>query len=268
MESTTFKTNRLLLLLLITGLGAMLVAWQQKQKNPQSPPAPKTSNLDTIPKNKTDKERKIHNLDEALEELDHVNVEIDMEKLNVELAKIGPEVQKEMAKAGKEVAKAIKEIDMTKIKADVDASMANIDWPKIKVDVDESIAKIDWDKMKLELNKVKEIHLDKLNLDMKNIEMELKKIKPELEKNLKNIKVDIEKAKTELREYKSFVDELEKDGLINKKEDYTIKHNNGELIINGKIQPNDTYNKYRSFLEKHKTLVIEKSNDDFNIDND
>jgi len=61
---------------------------------------------------------------------------------------------------------------------------------------------------------------------------------------------------------------LEEDGLINKKEEYTIKHRNGELIINGKVQPETVYNKYRNFLEKHKTLTIEKSDDDFNIDVD
>ena len=64
------------------------------------------------------------------------------------------------------------------------------------------------------------------------------------------------------------MDGLEKDGLINKKDGYTIKHKNGELIINGKVQPEGVYNKYRGFLEKHKTLTIEKSDNDFNIDFD
>ncbi len=82
------------------------------------------------------------------------------------------------------------------------------------------------------------------------------------------MKIEIEKAKEELKEYKTFLDGLEKDGLINKKEDYTIKHKNGELIINGKTQPAGVYSKYRSFLEKHKRLSIEKSHDDFNIDLD
>jgi hypothetical protein len=68
--------------------------------------------------------------------------------------------------------------------------------------------------------------------------------------------------------YKDFVDGLEKDGLLNKKEDYTIKHKNGELTVNGKKVSAEIYNKYRSFLDKHKELTIEKSKDNFNIDND
>ena len=78
----------------------------------------------------------------------------------------------------------------------------------------------------------------------------------------------MEKAKAEMKEYKTFVDGLEKDGLINKKSNYTIEHKNGALIINGKKQPTNVYNKYRSFLQKHKKLKIEKSGDDFNIDHD
>ena len=78
----------------------------------------------------------------------------------------------------------------------------------------------------------------------------------------------IEKAKVEMKEYKSFVDGLEKDGLINKKENYSIKYNDGKLIINDKEPTADTYKKYRSFLDKHKKFNIEKDNDDFNINMD
>ncbi|MES1215028.1 MAG: hypothetical protein ABUT20_05895 [Bacteroidota bacterium] len=257
MESTSLKTNRLLLIMLAMALGATLVAWQQKQKSPQKSSSPKIANTDTVPTKKTGKELKIRNLDDALENLDNINVNIDLGELNAQLSKIGPQVEKEMANVKIDVEKAMKNIDMPKIKADIDASMATIDWPKIKVDIDASVSKIDWDKMKIEMDKVKDINLDKIKLDMKNIDVELKKIKPE-----------IEKAKAELKEYKNFVDGLDKDGLINKKEDYSIKHKNGELIINGKTQPSDVYNKYKNFLEKHKTITIEKSNDDFNIDND
>ncbi len=47
---------------------------------------------------------------------------------------------------------------------------------------------------------------------------------------MEKAKEKIEKAKAEMNEYKEFVDGLEKDGLINNKEDYTIKHKDGELI--------------------------------------
>ena len=97
---------------------------------------------------------------------------------------------------------------------------------------------------------------------------ELKKVQPQVEAELKKAKVEIEKAKTELKEWKAFEDGLEKDGLINKNENYTIEHKDGQFIINGKVQPEAVYNKYRSFLEKHKKFKLEKDDDDFDLDID
>jgi hypothetical protein len=64
------------------------------------------------------------------------------------------------------------------------------------------------------------------------------------------------------------VDGLEKDGLIDKKKGYTIEHKDGKLLINEKEASAQTYEKYRSFLEKHKKFNIEKDDNDFDIDMD
>ena len=87
-------------------------------------------------------------------------------------------------------------------------------------------------------------------------------------KEMEKAKVEIEKAKVEIKEYKEFVNGLEKDGLLNKKETYTIRHKDGELTVNGKKVSTEINNKYRTFLEKHKKFTIEKSDDDFDIDMD
>jgi hypothetical protein len=97
---------------------------------------------------------------------------------------------------------------------------------------------------------------------------EMEKIGPQIEKEMQNAKIKMEKAKAEMKEYKGFVDGLEKDGLIKKSEGYSLKHKDGELFINGKKASNETYLKYRSFLEKHPKFSIEKNDDDFNIDVD
>jgi hypothetical protein len=140
--------------------------------------------------------------------------------------------------------------------------------------VHESLAKVDWEKMKkqmeemkVQLDEVKKIDMSKLSEDMRKVEKEMKELGPKIEKEMEKAKVEMEKAKVEMKEYKSFVDGLEKDGLIDKKGNYTIQHRNGELIINGKKQPADVYNKYRSFLQRHKKFKMEKSDDDFNINN-
>jgi hypothetical protein len=143
-----------------------------------------------------------------------------------------------------------------------------IDAAKMEKELKESLASVDWEKMNKQMDEVKKIDMSKLAADMKKMEIEMKGLGPKIEKEMENAKASIEKAKVEMREYKTFVDGLEKDGLINKKEGYSIQHKNGELIINGKKQPADVYNKYRIFLKKHEKFTIKKSDDDFNIYND
>ena len=124
------------------------------------------------------------------------------------------------------------------------------------------------EKIKEEMNKVKNMDLKKLDADMEKLGKEMKELGPKLEKEMQKAKVEIEKAKAELKEYKEFVNGLESDGQIHKKEGYTLKHKDGELYINGKKATEDVYNKYRKFLEKHKKFNIEKTDDDFDIDMD
>ena len=186
-------------------------------------------------------------------------------------------IEKEMAKAmkefdavklQKELQESIGKIEFDKVQKDMEKAMKEFDGVKIQKEFQESMEKINWEKMKIEFEKVKEIDMKNLQLDMEKMQTELSKIGPEIEKSLEKAKVGIEKAKEEMKEYKGFVDGLEKDGLLNKKEEYTIKHNDGELFINGKKASDATYNKYKTFLEKHKTFTIEKSDDNFNIDID
>jgi len=235
-------------------------------------------NCDTIPK----KEKKIRDLDDVLDELNAVDFKMDMEKMQKELneslkkldiKKIQLDMEKVMRdvdyeKIQKEMEQSMAKIDFGNIEKEMAKAMKEFDAAKIQKEVQESMQKIEWDKMKIEFDKVKDIDMKKMQLDMEKMQVELGKIGPEIEKSLENAKVEIEKAKVEMKEYKEFVDGLEKDGLINKKEEYTIKHDSGELFINGKKASDATYKKYKSFLDKRKKFTIEKSDDDFDIDID
>ena len=99
--------------------------------------------------------------------------------------------------------------------------------------------------------------------ELPRLQVELEKIKPQVEVEIKKAKIEVEKAKTQLKEYKAFEEGLEKDGLINKQEQYTIEHKDGQLIINDKLQREAVYKKYRSFLEKHKNFKLQKGDTDF-----
>ena len=124
------------------------------------------------------------------------------------------------------------------------------------------------EKMKEDMDKVKKVDWENVEKEMSKAKEEMEKIGPKIEKEMEKTKVELQNAKEEMKEYKSFVDGLEKDGLIKKSEGYSLRHKDGELFINGKKASNETYLKYKDFLEKHKTFRIEKSDDDFNIDVD
>jgi hypothetical protein len=188
---------------------------------------------DTIPKTR---DRQIKSLDDALEDLDRYSLELDRIKIP-----------------------GIESIDVPKIRADVEKALKEIDAVKLKTEIDKSFSKIDFDKMKTEITKIKEIELPKMEMEMKNL-------RPQIEASIAEAKKSIEKANTEIKEYKAFEDGLEKDGLINKS-DYSIEYYDGVLKINDKIQPAEVYNKYKSFLDKHKDFEMHKNADGFNIRN-
>jgi hypothetical protein len=271
MKAGTLTNKQLWLPVLAIGLIIGLVSWDYKQSptgtaNDQIP-------TDTLPKKKKATEKKVRDLDDVLNELNEVDFNIEMEKAQVELSRALKELDTE--KMNLDIQKAMKEIDMTKIKANIERAIKEVDMEKIQKEVNESIAKIDWDKIKVELEQVKNIDFSKMEIELKAAQVEIEKIKPQLEKEMAKVKVDmekakveIEKAKVEMKEYKEFVDGLASDGLINKKENYTISHENGVLTVNGKKVSAQVYTKYSSFLEKHKKFSIEKSDDDFNIDVD
>jgi len=273
--------------LIVSALVITAAAWQT------SPGKTTHTTIDTIP----EKNKRARNIDDALEQLeksrqevertlqdkdwekqmkealDNVHFDADKMKLQIDEAikqidakKIQAEVQKVMKEVDLEKMKIelqqnLDKVDMNQVKEEIAKTMKEIDMAKIQTDINNSISKIDMDKIKLELDKVKEI-------DFKGIEENLKKMKPEIEKSIQDAKESIDKAKKELERYKSLIDGLDKDGLIDKNKNYTIEYKNGELSVNGKKQPADVVRKYNGFLKDHKNFTIKKDDDDFNIDND
>ena len=251
------------LIALVALLIFSLTAWNQT-----ATPSHRTQ-VDTTPR-KADK--KIKDIDEAMAELDKAMDKLDKEikkplhipafnadKIKADIDKSLKDLDPEKMKADLE--KSLKDIDAEKMSADIQKSLKDIDVAKIKADMEASIAKIDMEKLKADLEKMKTIDIPKL-------EAELKNLGPQIEESLKSAKENMEKAKKEMQEYKGFIDGLEKDGLINRKGNYTIEHKEGTLIINDKLQPADVYNKYKSFLQKQKDFKITKDADSFNIHND
>jgi len=272
MKLNLFTSRQYVLpLLLLLAISIGLLSWDYDP----SPRHHKTGFRDTIPKKSITTDKKIRDLDDVIDQLDQADFQVDMKKMQKELAEAMEKLNSDQTRM--QVEKALQEVDWEKMKKEMEASIASIDFDKIKnqlheaiqqadmakiqQDVQASLQKIDWEKMKKDLEKAKEIDLSKIT-------EELKKMKPELEKSMEKARGQIAEAKTSMKSYREFINGLENDGLLTKKEGYKIKHLAGELEINGKKVPASIYNKYRDFLEKHKKFTIEKTNDDFNIEMD
>jgi membrane-associated HD superfamily phosphohydrolase len=252
---------------------------------------------DTVPK---ERNKKARNIDEALEQIEKAKIdvdrsfkEVDWEKIEKEMKESMKQMDVDLSKMKAEMERSFKEVDMTKVKADLDKAMKELDLAKVQINLDKelknvdkvkiqaeidkamkeidvqkimaetqaSIAKVDWDNIKKEIEKVKSV-------DVEKIRDEIAKVKPDLERSMKDAHESIEKAKVQLRDFKGFIDGLEKDGLISKKGTFTIEHEDGVLTINGRKQSDEVYNRYRSFLQKYQKFSMKQDDDDFDLDID
>jgi multidrug efflux pump subunit AcrA (membrane-fusion protein) len=260
--------------LTLLGLLATTLAWQQQ---PLQPLTPLQSLNDTVPNRKA-----VRDLDEALVELergeaelerarrstDFRKMEAELEAARKELAASRVQMKEEMEKALKsidvqaiqeEVNKAMKELNSEAVRSSMRKELGEASAEKIRAQVEASLAKVDMARVRAELEKVEKVDLSKL-------EAELSTIRPQVEKSMQEARASLETARKELTVYKTLVDGLHADGLINKNGNYTIEYRAGKLQVNGKEQP-AAAKKYDHLLKEKKDFRITRGEDEFNIRN-
>jgi chromosome segregation ATPase len=223
---------------------------------------------DTIPP----KQKKVRDLDDALAEIDRSEIELqralkefDREKMEKEIREAMKTMEIDMAKMKVDIEKAMKEIDAEKINLDVQKALKEVESEKISKEIKESLAKVDMEKVKAEMENAK-IEMQKAKeIDMSKIKAELEKIGPQVEKAMKEANVSIEKAREEITSYKNLVDALDRDGLLNKNENYKIEYKDKELTVNGKRLTSDATQKYNTYLSDKDHFTLEKNDDGLNI---
>ncbi len=258
------------ILLLAGGLLAgslAFISWTDKQ--PQSHFGGDRFVNDTTP-DKPRKREKVKNIEEAIEEVERARVELSRT------------IEVDMARMQKDLEIGLRDIDAQKIKMEIEKSLKSIDMEKIQKELKENMEKMEWsdraefkeemkrvekemEKARAELEKVKEIDFKNMEKELAKVRVELKDIKPQIEAELKKAEKELDKAKESLKETKSFLDDLDKAGLIDKDKDYTIEHKKGELFINGQKQSEATYKKFENYLNNHKEFKIKKEADEFDM---
>lgn len=234
-------------------IGGITMSFQNIPFGPLDKVDSLTDVQDTIPDKPKDNEAKM-----SIKDFDHLILNMDNESL-----KIQKEISKvDLDKIHDEITNSLNKVDFNKIKLDIEKAINQIDVAKIENSIKSALKEIDWNKMNNELKiSLQNAKQEVEKLKMTEIKIDLEKVKLELEKSkneIKKINVDeiinktsggIAKVKDELRLTKEMFNEMERDGLINQKEGFTIDYKNKALFINGKKQTEKITNKYQHYIK-------------------
>lgn len=254
MQQPIRKKTRLLVgisaLLLIIGV---TMSFQSTPFGPIDKLDTLTEITDTIPENNKKEEQKMN-----IKDFDQLLMHLDNESLSMQKDISGMDLEK----IQNEITASLDKVDFDKIKKDIDKAMKAIDFKKMEQDVQSALTTIDWNKMnhdaKTSLENVKK-QIEKIN--MAEVKMQMEKAKIEIERSQREItKLNmaeimkyahegIAASKASLRSKKEMFNEMEKNGLINQKEGFTIEFKDKTLIVNGKKQNDSIYQQYRPYIQ-------------------
>jgi len=233
--------------LFVAFLFAILIVTASWQSNSKSKIPSSQNTADTVKpgNNSAGKDDvRLDELDKAMKELDE-----EMKKLDQEL---------KSGKIDKTIKEAMEKVDWKKMQAEIKASMEKVDWKKMQLEIEKAMKEAEVAMKSIDMSKL-EKQMEALQETMKKHEVEMKinseKIREQVQESMKKAKVDMEKAREEMKFIKEFTDELEKDGLINKKKGYKIEVKNNELYINGNKQRKETSDKYRKYYKKDNFTI-------------
>jgi hypothetical protein len=184
-------------------------------------------------------------------------------KMDKEIIKMQQEIGKlNLDKMHKEIVASLGQVNFDKIQLDIDKALKEVDFKKIEKGVKTALKDIEWDKVNNEVKlslqdakkEIEKIKMTDIKKQMEAAKLELKKSKSEIEKInfeeiMKNANKEIVKAKEELKLTKAMFNEMEKEGLIDQKEVFSIEFKNKTLFINGKEQSEATLDKYQKYIK-------------------
>jgi hypothetical protein len=186
-------------------------------------------------------------------------LDMDMIQQQVELSLKAVDVQKIM----ESVEESLKQIDFDKLLADVEVSFTDAEWKGNEDEIRQALeeAKKELAEAKIEITKINTAEmkkeLEEARKDIESAKIQLKEV--DMDKILEEAKESITESKAELKEMKAMFNEMEKDGLINSKQGFTVEYDKGELLINNKKQSKQITDKYgKYFKNDHFKIKIDK----------
>ncbi len=200
---------------------------------------------------------------------------------------------------GAEINKALSEVNWDELGPNIDKALANVDWDVIDNSINTAMNSVNWDdidkQVQLSLEKsMKNINdpaeKDRIRAEMGKARAEIQKAKAEMAKEFsedrrKEMHLQIAEAKVQMDSARAhiallkndvkperkngfsayqLVQKMQADGVINKEEGYTVRKNGNELYINGALQSQAIYQKYRPYMDADK-IIIKGKDDNLNI---
>lgn len=223
---------------------------------------------DTVPDRKQDDHMSMREFDKLQENLDKTLLGVHTQLKNINFDEIQRSIETSLKAVDienimKTVSASIKDIDVEKIVAEATASLKNINWEDHSKEVKAALAeaKEELEKAKVE---IKKIDKEEIKRELENARKEIEKSKAEIkhldmDKIMKGAKESIDKAKDEMKLIKTMFNEMEKDGLVNAKDGFSIEYKDKILYINGKAQSDQVTDKYRKYIKgDHFKITIDK----------
>lgn len=179
-------------------------------------------------------------LEKSMAEVQQAQImrQLDVKKLQEQLATVQANLEKNL--------------DKKEIEAQLKAAMQELKASAAEITkVNEAQLKEELTKMKAELAANK----TKMTADLAKAKAEIKASKPKIRASLEKATLDIEAARKEFEGYQSMIGQMQQEGLISDPKNYEIEWKKGELFINGKQQPADIRQRYRSFFKNDPTRL-------------
>jgi len=241
------NTPKVYMLAGLLAIAVTAIAWQTKtKKQPHDTTATgNAANGDTTRPRKhvTDQDDfGLNGLDESLR-----NIDINLKNIDFNFKDLDTTIEKS-------VREALANIDFKEIGRQTSEALDKIDWKEMQNTINKSITeatseikKIDWDKINAEIKEA----TDKVNSKEFKEEFNGKNLQQIIDNAMEKATEGLDNAKAELKMWKGFTNDLEKDGLIDKKKGYKIEwKDDGSLFINGKKQSKEVTDKYNKYYKE------------------
>ena len=148
---------------------------------------------------------------------------------------------------------------MTRDLMDASIEIKSVDWNKVLDEISKGLKELDKELNDPKLRKEIKIELERSKASLEEARRHMEQTRQTHVKITANASAGDDEVITEdvqgENSYDAMLEKMGKDGVIDIRGNYTIKKVDGELYINGALQPRAVYDKYQDYLRDKKVVI-------------